>query len=286
MSDKARAEKIFKNKHKYIRRIMEEKIDIYEPLDVEAIYREFLEWIQDEEFKVIRKIPENYKVKVFLIGKILPVYSVKAFLNDLIKNFLIERTYYALAERLIQKRIMKRFDISNPNDIRVLEIADFIMKEMEEDNLARLKKFEERSKFKYFMGIVVTHLLFDFLRLHYKTKKNVTTFAPEFEALFERPVDSPYDLLIKLEDEESKKKAAEMLPQILENLGPEEKLAIQWKYEEGMSTSAIARAFGTTRYKTEKFIEKLEYEISKKILKGTASLPYKKNGIGGKHEAP
>lgn len=276
MSDRARAEKIFENKRKYIRRIMEEKIDIYEPLDVEAIYREFLEWVQDKEFKVLREIPADYKVKIFLIGKILPVYRVKAFLSDLIKNFLIERAYYALAERLIQKRIMKRFDISDPNDIRVLEIADFIMKEIEEDNLARLKKFEERSKFKYFMGIVVTHLLFDFLRLHYKTKKNVTTFAPEFEALFERPVDSPYDLLIKLEDEESKKKAAEILPQILENLEPEEKLAIEWKYEEGMSTSAIARAFGTTRYKTEKFIEKLEYEISKKIFKGTASPPYKK----------
>lgn len=284
MNDRFRAEKIFKYKRKYIRSIMEEKIDIYEPLDVEAIYREFTEWIQAEEFKVLREIPADYKV--FIIGKILPVYRVKAFLNDLIKNFLIERAYYALAERLIQKRIMKRFDISDPNDIRVLEIADFIMKEIEEDNLARLKKFEERSKFKYFMGIVVTRLLFDFLRLHYKTKKNVTTFAPEFEALFERPVDSPYDLLIKLEDEEAKKKAAEILPQILENLGPEEKLAIQWKYEEGMSTSATARAFGTSRYKTEKFIEKLEYEIAKKILKGTASPPYKKNGIGGKHGAP
>ncbi len=285
MSDKARAKKIFKNKRKHIRSIMEEKIDIYEPLDVEAIYREFMEWLQDEEFKVIREIPADYKV--FIIGKILPVYKVKAFLNDLIKNFLIERAYYSLAERLIPKRIMKRFDISDPNDIRVLEITDFIMKELEADNLARLKKFEERSKFKYFMGIVVTHLLFDFLRLHYKTKKNVTTFAPEFEALFERPVDGPYDLLIKLEDEEAKKKAAEILPQILENLGPREKLAVQWKYKDGMSTSATARAFGTSRYKTEKFIETLEYEIAKKILEGTASPPYKKRtGIGGKNEAP
>jgi RNA polymerase sigma factor (sigma-70 family) len=274
MSDRARAEKIFKNKRNYIRSIMEEKIDIYEPLDVEAIYREFREWVQDEEFKVIREIPADYKV--FIIGKILPVYKVKAFLNDLIKNFLIERAYYVLAERLIRKRIMKRFDISDPNDIRVLEIADFIMKELEADNLSRLKKFAERSKFKYFMGIVVTHLLFDFLRVHYKTKKNVTTFAPEFDALFERPVDGPYDLLIKFEDEGAKKKAAEILPQILENLGPEEKLAIQWKYKEGMSTSATARALGISRYKTEKFIENLEYEISKKIVEGTASPPYKK----------
>lgn len=263
--NKEQAEKLFKDNLKHIKRTIKTKIAIYEPLEFETTYPEFLKWIQDEEFKVIREIPAGCKVK--------------AFLDDLVKNFLIERAYYALAERYIQRRLMKKLDVSNVNDIRVLEITDFIMKEIEKDGLARLKKFEEKAEFRYFLGIVVTRLWYDFLREHYKTKKNLTRFEYEFDSLFDRPVDSPYDQIIKLENEELKKKAAEILPVILENLSPGEKLVITWKYEDDLTTSATARALGKTRYKTEKLIEATEEKIRRKIL-------LRIKNKGGQNETP
>jgi RNA polymerase sigma factor (sigma-70 family) len=249
---KEKAEKIFKKNLRHIKNTIERKIDLYKPLEFETTYPEFLEWIQQEEFKVIREIPTGFKVKTFL--------------DDLVKNFLIERAYYALAEKYIRNRMMRKLEVSDPNDIRVLEITDFIMKEIEKDGLARLKKFEERAEFRYFLGMVITNLWYDFLREIYKAKKNLTKFDSEFESLYERPVDSPYDLIIKLQDEELKKEAAGMLPQILENLAPEEKLAIKWKYEDDLNISSISRALGKTRYKTEKLLEETEEKIRRKIL--------------------
>lgn len=204
---------------------------------------------------------------------------MKIFLDDLIKNYLIERVYYALSEKYIRNRMMRKLEVSDPNDIRILEIADFIMKEIEKDGLARLKKFEERAEFKYFLGMVVTRLWYDFLREHYKTKKNLTKFDREFESLFDGPVDSTYDLMIKLEDEELKKEAAGILPQILEKLDTEGKLAIKWKYKDDLTISAAARALGKTRYKTEKFMEKTEEKIRREIL-------LRIKNKGGQHETP
>lgn len=235
-----------------MKNIIERKIHIYKPLKFEAAYPEFLGWLQQEEFKVIREIPPGVKVKTFL--------------DDLVKNFLIERAYYALSEKYIRNRMMRKLEVSDPNDIRVLEITDFIMKEIEKDGLARLKKFEERADFKCFLGMVITRLWYDFLREQYKAKKNLTKFDGEFESLFDRPVDSTYDLMIKLEDEELKKEAVKILPQILEKLTPEEKLVIKWKYEDNLTISAISRALGKTRYKTEKLIEKTEEKIRRKIF--------------------
>jgi RNA polymerase sigma factor (sigma-70 family) len=246
------SEEIFKKNLRHMKNTIERKIDLYKPLKFETTYPEFLEWIQQEEFKVIREI---------LVG-----FKVKPFINNLIKNFLIERAYYALAEKYIRNRMMRKLEVSDPNDIRILEIADFIMKEIEKDGLARLKKFEERAEFKYFLGMVITNLWYDFLREIYKTKKNLTKFGPEFEGLFDRPVDDPLDQIVKLEHEELKKKAAAILPQILENLALEEKMVIKWKYEDELTISAISRALGKTRFKTEKLIEETEEKIKKKIL--------------------
>jgi RNA polymerase sigma factor (sigma-70 family) len=263
------AEKIF-NKHAlFIKKTIEKKIAFYDSLDFEEVSKGFFEWIQGENFKTFREMPPKCKVKVYL--------------NDLIKNFLIKCAYYTLADKYIQRRIMKKLVIFDPDDIRVLEIGDFIRNELEKDGLSSLKAFDERSKFKYFLGMVVTRLLYDFWRHHYATKKHVTRFGPEFDALFERPTDDPLDQILKSEDEEVKRQAAEVLPSILESLGPKEKLSIKWKYEDGMTISALARAFGHTRYKTEKFVEELEQKIAKEIFKNIVN---KKSNKGEKNDPP
>ena len=134
------------------------------------------------------------------------------------------------------------------------------------DGLKRLKGFKEKSKFKTFLTTAVIRLLYDFWRQKGSKEEHVTKYGPEFEALFDSPVDEPLSRLIQLEDEQFKNKAAEFLPRILDQLDSEEKLAVKMKYQKSMKISAIARTLGRTRFKTEQMIKQIEINISKEIL--------------------
>ena len=266
-SSKEQAEKILKHHLEYIKKTIRKKIAIYEPLEFKKAYRNFMERVQTGEIKIIgdmRGNPGNSQAEV------LP--------DDLIKNFLIEHAYYILSEKYIQRRIMNKLGILDPNDIRVLEIVDFISERIERNELARLKKFAERAKFKTFLCTVISSLLMDFWREKYKMEKQVKKYGPEFEELFDEPQNDPLQSLIHLESEESKNRAAELLPRILAKLDSEEKLAIKMKYEKGMKISAIARTLGHTRFKTEQWLKQIERRISMEI-----SATIKK---GGSHETP
>lgn len=258
MSDKAialskeQAEKIFNDKQKYIKKSIRKKIALYEPLDVKTAYHEFTKWVQNEDFNVFRNMPENCTVDVYL--------------DDLIKNYLIQRTYYALAEKYIQRILMNKLGASDPNEFKILETGDFIRERLEKEGLKRLKGFKEKSKFKTFLTTAVIHLLYDFWRQKGSKEEHVTKYGPEFKALFDLTVDDPLSRLIQLEDEQFKNKAAEFLPRILAKLDAEEKLAIKMKYEKGMKTSAIVRTLGRTRFKTEQLIKQIEMNISLEIL--------------------
>lgn len=263
MSDKAiilskeQAEKIFKDKRNYIKRTIRKKIAIYEPLDVKTAYQEFTKWVQNEDFNVFRNIPKNCTVDVFL--------------DDSIKNFLIQHAYYALAEKYIQRILMNKLGTSDPNEFKILETGDFIRERLEKEGLKRLKGFKEKSKFKTFLTTAVIHLLYDFWRQKGSKDDQVTKYGPEFDALFDLPVADPLSRLIQLEDEQFKNKAAEFLPRILAKLEYEQKLAVEMKYEKGMNTSAIARTLSRTRFKTEQLIKQIErrlsMELSEKINK-------------------
>ncbi len=211
----------------------------------------FIKWVQDEDFKVIHEMPINYKVEEFLDG--------------LIKSFLIENAYYALAEKYIQRILMNKLGITNPNEIRLLEIGDFIRERLEKEGLKRLKIFKEKSKFKTFLTTAVIRLLIDFWRQQGAVEEKVTKYGTEFDALFDPPVDNPLIGLIKSEDEQFMNKAAEFLPKILDKLDFKEKLAIKLKYEKEMKISAIARTLDRTRFKTGQFIKQIEIKISMEI---------------------
>jgi RNA polymerase sigma factor (sigma-70 family) len=248
---KEQAEKILENNLKHIKRTIKKKIAIYEPLEFNTIYTKFIQWVQEEDFKVIRELPENCRDEEHL--------------DELVKNFLIENAYYAL-EEYIQRIIMNKFGILNPNEIRVLEAVDFVRERLEKEELKKLKKFKEKSKFKTFITTVVNRLFIDCWREQNEIEENVTKHGSEFDALFDPPVEDPLIRLIKLEDEAFKNKAVELLPRILDKLDYNEKVAIKLKYEKGMKTSEIARTLDQTRYKTGQFIEQIEKIISRKIL--------------------
>ena len=262
--DIVQAEKIFNRCLGDIKKSIKRKIALYDPLDFKSTSRKFIRRLQDEDFKVIREIPAGCETE--------------RFLDDLLKNFLIENAYYALAEKYIQRIIMNKLGASDANEIRVLEIGDFIREKLEKDGLKKLKSFQEKAKFKTFLVTAVTHLLIDSWRQRGRIEENATRYGPEFDALFEPPVDDPLKKLIKLEDEDFMNKAAAFLPQVLEQLDYKEKLAIKLKYEQDMKLSAIARTLGCTRFKAGILMKQMEWKISREIAG--------KLKQGGRHEAP
>ncbi|HLP45680.1 MAG TPA: sigma-70 family RNA polymerase sigma factor [Candidatus Kapabacteria bacterium] len=262
--DKKQAGKIVEQHLGYIKGAIQHKIAIYDPLDFKTTYQKFISRLQEEEFLVLREIPAGG--------------NVENILDDLIKNFLIENAYYALAEKYIQRIIMNKLSSADPNDIRVLETGDFIREKLEQEGLKKLKSFQEKSKFKTFLVTAVTRLLIDAWRQKGSIEENVIKYGPEFDAFFDPPVDDPLKKLIKLEDENFKEKAAAFLPRILDKLDYNEKLALKLKYEKDMKLSAIARTLGYTRFKAGLFIKQLEWRIFREI-----SAELKK---GGHHGTP
>ena len=254
---------ILKHRIKYIKEVLKEKIATYEPLDFMTTYKEFIKSVQDGDLKAVKEIPVNCKAQWCL--------------NFLIKNILITKAYYAFGEKYIRQRLMIRLGISNPNDIRLLETVDYILERLERNRLEKLKKFKEKCKFKTFLSLVAVSLLMDFWRKKYREEKSAAKYEADFEALFSPPAADPLEVLIDTENEERKKQSAQMLPQILQRLNPEEKLVYQLKYERDIKkTSEIARTLGRTPYKTKQFIKQLERKIKEEIFaKGAAPPNYK-----------
>ena len=249
---KEHIEKQFDGRRKYIERSIKRKIALYEPLELKPLYERFHEWVRENDVNV----PVNGDVETYLDG--------------LIKDFLVESAYYALGENYIQRILMNKTGTSDPNDIRLLETGDYVRERLEKDRLKRLKGFKEKSKFKTFLTTAVIRLLYDAWRHKRSIEENVTKYGPDFDAVFDPPVEDPLNLLLKSEDDHFKRKAAAFLPRVLDTLDFKERLAIRLKYEESMKISAIARTLKRTRFKTEQFINRIERKISMELLKRTA----------------
>lgn len=249
----AQVEKKLKHRLKYIKKTLKEKIAIYKPLGYKTAYNRFIQWIQDDCINNIEEIPENCKAKWCL--------------EVLIKNFLIQEAYYALGEKYIQQCLMNRLGTFEENDIKVLEILDYIMEKLERNNMEKLKKFKEKCQFKTFLSLLAVKELFNFWRKKYRAEKKATKYEDDFEDIYQRPVDNPMDVMLNAEDEELKTRAGEILPGVLVELDPEEKLVYQLKYEIDLKkTSEIARRLGRSHYKTKQLIKQTERKIKREIL--------------------
>jgi hypothetical protein len=146
--------KTVKHRLKYIKKTLKKKIADYEPLDFKTTYKEFIQSVRDGELRIVKEIPGNCKASWCL--------------DFLIKDFLTRQAYFALGEKYIRQRLMNRLGISNPNDIKFLEILDYIMERLEKSDLEKIKKFKEKCRFKTFLGLAATHLLLDFWRKKYR----------------------------------------------------------------------------------------------------------------------
>jgi RNA polymerase sigma factor (sigma-70 family) len=245
------AEIIFKKFVKQAKRLIKKKIFLYEPLEYKVAVKRFLEWIRENEFKVIREMPENG--------------DSETYLERIVRNFLIENAYYILEEKHIRRRVMNKLGVLEPQNIKLMEIIDFIIEGIEREGMKRLKKFRENSNFKTYLFTVVSRLYNDYWRHRYKVEKQVSKFETDFEEIFDPPQNSPLEELIHLDDEAFKADALALIPEILKTLEADQRVAIKLKYERKMKLSAVSRTLGLSRFKTEQFIKEIERRIAMEI---------------------
>ncbi len=242
----------------FIKKDIKKRIHIYDPLTFKPAFRAFLRWLREEDYKRIREIPGNL--------------TEEEHLSALIGDFLIRGTYYALEERYIKRRVMNKLGTTDDNNIRLMEIVDFIVEGVEKNDFKRLRYFCEKAKFKTFFSTVVSSLLNDYWRRHYKIAREVTTYEPDFNDAFDNSLKNPEENMLHIEHEREREAAAKLLPRILERLTAEESFAIKMKFEKGMKISPIARALGRSDYKTKQFInqtvQKISREIAREIKRG------------------
>lgn len=257
---------ICKGDMKRIKKTLKRKIAVYKPLGFEATFNGFLRRLGAQDLNALREMPPEGERR-------------EAYLDGLIKDFLIENAYYALEEKYIRRRLMNRLGISDPTDVRFLEMVDFIVEGIERGGLKRLKTFQERCQFKTYLCTVISSLLNDYWREKYKIEKKVTRYEQDFEEMFNLPVDDTAAVLIYLEDEKLKRNAAASLPQVLDKLDFRERLVIKLKYQKNMKTSEIAGTLDLSRYKAEQLIQEAEMRIKKEILSQLKNR-------GGRHGTP
>ncbi len=232
----------------FIKKDMKARIHMYDPLTFKPAFHGFLRWLGEDGYLKIREMPGHM--------------PVEEYLSRLGKEFLIRTAYYALEERYIRRRVAAKLGALEDNNIKLMEIVDFIIEGVEKNNFKRLNYFREEAKFKTFFSTVVSSLLNDFWRRHYKIAKEVTTYEVDFNDAFEHPHKNPEEKMLHIEHQRDREAAAKLLPGILERLTAEEVFVIKMRFEKGMKISPIARALGRSDYKTKQFIEKTLRKIS------------------------
>ena len=239
---KEQAGKIFANHLKQIKRTIKKRIAIYEPLEFKTAYNGFVTWIQNEEYKVIRELPDDCPLEIHL--------------DDWVREFLIEKTYFLFLfeeEDLITRFVM---DISKKNAIPLTlnpEISIFAREKLEDKNkLAAIKKnFKEGSKLKTYFYTMTRNAVMD-----YERKYNVKVTCQDSIDMdkIESSTPTPH---IKMEEKEIKER--------VEKLEHQEKIALKMYYYENITNfNLIARTLKTTRHKAKKILE----NAVDKVLKG------------------
>lgn len=254
--DKEQAEEILKKYLKHIKNAIKNRINIYDPLDFKTAFEAFLQWAKKEEYKVIREFPGEP--------------DFETYLNDLIRQFLVEKAYFSLLfedQDLVEnyvRKILTNYSIPLNLD---WEIAVFVRERLEtQKKVAAVKRgFKEGSKFKTYFYTICINLVRDYQKKNYPQDgdKVIKKVEPnEGNNIDKFPSDSPTPLT-----------AAEIseIKERVDKLPDKEKLAIKLYYYDGITNfNMIGRSLKTSRYKAKKIFKSAE----NKILKG--KLKYKK----------
>jgi len=240
--NKEQAGKIFENHLKHIKKTINKRIALYEPLEFKTAYDAFVKSVQDEEYKVIREMPAEC--------------PLESYLDDRVREFLIEKTYFHFLfeeEDLIARFVM---DISKKNAVPLSicpEITIFVREKLEDKNkLAAIKKsFREGSKLKTYFYTMTRNAVMD-----YERKYNVKVELKDSIDMDNLKSSTPTPHT-KLEEKEIEER--------VEKLEHQEKIAFKMYYYENITNfNLIARTLKTTRHKAKKILE----NAVDKVLKG------------------
>ncbi|MCK4762379.1 MAG: sigma-70 family RNA polymerase sigma factor [Candidatus Aminicenantes bacterium] len=228
---------------KFIKKNIKKRIACYDPLDFKGAYKEFVAWVQDGENVVFGEMPEGC--------------TFEDYLDGLIKNFLIEKTYYYFLFE--DQGLVPQFvtDIAKKMSLPLhlcLEITIFVREKLESPGkLAAIKKsFKERSKLKTYFFAMIRNLIVD-----YERKYNITKAEPNEENDLDKLPSSSLTPHTELEVKEIKER--------MDRLESFEKIAFKTYYYENVTNiSVIARSLKTSFYKTKKILS----SAKDKVLKG------------------
>lgn len=249
--NKEQAKEIFRKYLRHIRRSIKSKISLYDPLDFKTAFKAFLEWLQKEEYKVIREFPGGDS-------------NFETYLNELIRQFLVEKTFYLflfedqdLVENYVRD-ILTNYSI--PIELSE-EIAIFVRKILEtREKVASFKRnFKERSKLKTYFYAAIARLVFD-----YQDKYNIKEEYNVIKKVEPNDTNDIDKLPSNINSPLTVSEVAEVKARV-ENLPDKEKLVFKLYYYDGITNfNALGRTLRTTRYKAEKLVN-----IAKdKVLKG------------------
>lgn len=245
---KEQAEEFLKKYLRHIKKAIKSKISLYEPLEFKIALKAFLQWIQEEEYKLIREFPGRDS-------------SFETYINDLIRQFLVEKTYYSLLfeDRDLVENYVRDILTNYSIPIELSEEIAIFVREMLETGkkVNEIKRnFKEQSKLKTYFYASIANLV-----KNYQKKYNV---KEEYNVIKKIEPNKTNDI-DKLPANTNSPLTASEVTEIkarVENLPDKEKLAFKLYYYDGITNfNALGRTLRTTRYKAEKMVKIAKYKV-------------------------
>jgi RNA polymerase sigma factor (sigma-70 family) len=246
--NKEQAKEIFGKYLRHIKKAIKNKIAFYEPLDFQTALKAFLEWIQKEDYKVIMEFPGGDS-------------NFVNYLNDLIKQFLVEKTLYLflfedqdLVENYVRDILI---DFSIPLELTE-EIANFVREKLEtRKKINEIKQnFKERCYLKAYFYASIANLVKHYQRMYhakdeYKVRKRV---EPNNTNDLDKLLSNNTSTVTEAEVAEIKTR--------IEKLPEKEKMVFKLYYYDGITNiSALGRFIGNSRYKAKKILERAKDKV-------------------------
>lgn len=237
-----KAERLIKSSIILIERIIKGKIKSYDPLDFEMAFEGFIEWIEKNEFKIIRDFSGDCAFEEYLEG--------------LVRNFLIEKAYFYLLfedHELVERFIV---DVCKKNKIYLPSYSEatiFVRAALENKKKLEIikKKFEEKGKLMTYFYAMIRNAVIGY-RQKYGFQQKIEADPKDLDKLKAPTISTQ----MKWESIEAKER--------VEELTDIEKIVFKFFYYYRVKIKSIAIDLKTSPYKVRKILKRAE----KKVFEG------------------
>jgi RNA polymerase sigma factor (sigma-70 family) len=143
---------------------------------------------------------------------------------------------------------------SNQYGLDYDDCLNFVLDKINQDDYKKIRAFKGESKFTTYITVVVNRLIISFAR----QKKKL----PEIPEMIEQ---TPLDILIDKQKKEYQELFKKNLPELLNQLGVQERMVIKMKYFKDFNISQISQNLKITRYEIEKTLSSSLEFLKEKI---------------------